>query len=342
MTKDIVVFGGNGFIGQQLVAALLAQGHRVRVASRSTPPLSDGNANPRLHRADVSNRASVDAVVAGADVVFNLASGGGNAWSDFERDIIGGARNVAEACLAHGVRRLVYTSSSAALFLGGNGRMDEGDGTDSKPGGRGLYSRAKIEAERVLRSMHEEKRLPVVILRPAVVVGKGGLLSHSGLGIWPSPTRCVGRGPGYSPVPFVLVQDVVQALLASIDAPKVEGMTFNLAGDVRFSAREFVRLIAQSTGRDFQFAPRPLAIHFAIDVAKWALKAAGRKVENPFPSWHDLSSRTMSRQIDNGLAKRHLGWIPTNDIASFLDAAIGAHVKPMKPGDLRVAGRACA
>lgn len=213
--------------------------------------------------------------------------------------------------------------------------MDETDGTDSQPESRSQYSRAKIAAERVLLEMHREKRLPVVILRPAVVVGPGGLLSHSGLGMWPSPTRCVGRGDGRSPIPFVLVQDVVQALVASIDAPDIEGMTFNLAGDVRFGAREYVKLIAEKTGRDFRFAPKSLVAHQLTEMLKWAVKAVGRKKENPFPSWRDLSSRTLSRQIDNTLAKRHLGWIPTNDPSSFLESAIGPHVRPMKPGDLR-------
>lgn len=335
--KEVVVFGGNGFIGKNLTAALVAKGYRVRVASRSVSGVADAGTNPRVMRADVSNRESVDQVIAGASFVFNLASGGGNTWSDFERDFITGSKNVAESCLAHGVERLIYTSSSAALFLGGKGSMDETAGVDSQPAKRGQYARAKIEAERVLREMHTEKKLPVVILRPAVVVGRGGMLSHTGLGMWPSATRCIGRGKGDSPIPFVLVQDVVQALIAAMDAPKVEGMTFNLAGDVRFGAREYVKLIAERTGRDFQFAPKSLAAHQATEILKWALKAAGRKKENAFPSWHDLSSRTMARQIDNSLAKRHLGWLPTNDVESFLEEAIGPHVRPMPAGDLRAA-----
>ena len=129
----------------------------------------------------------------------------------------------------------------------------------------------------------------------------------------------------------------MQALIASMDAPDVDGMTFNLAGDVRFGAKDFVRIIGERTGRDFQFAPKSLVSHQLLEILKWALKAAGRKKENAFPSWRDLSSRTMARQIDNQAAKRHLGWIPTNDVDSFLDEAIGPHVRPMAPGDLRAA-----
>ncbi len=335
--KDVVVFGGNGFIGKRLVTALLAKGHRVRIASRGIAGVSKADSNPRAMRADVADRASVDDAVAGAAIVFNLASGGGTSWSDFERDIVGGARVVAESCLAHGVRRLVYTSSSAALYLGGHGRLDESDGVDRRPEARGLYSRAKIAAESILGDLHREKGLPVVILRPAVVVGEGGLLAHGGLGAWPSPTSCIGRGSGRTPIPFVLLKDVVQALLASMDAPNVEGMSFNLAGDVRLSAAEYVRIIAERTGRDFRFHPRGLATHQAIEIAKWVVKVLARKKENPFPSWHDLKSRTMARWIDNQLAKRHLGWLPANDRESFLDEAIGPHVRIFPRGDLRFA-----
>ena len=337
--REVVVFGGNGFIGKHLVAALAASpGVSVRIASRNPGRAADPGLHVRRVRADVSDRAAVDAAVAGAEVVVDLANGGGTQWSDFERDVVNGARNVAESCLAHGVRRLIYTSSSAALYLGGRGRLTESAGTDPRPEVRSSYSRAKIEAERLLGELHREKRLPVVILRPAVVVGRGGLLSHSGVGVWASATRCVGRGNGRTPIPFVLVEDVVQALLASIEAPGIDGMTFNLAGDVRPCARDYVKRIGERTGRDFRFRPRRLATHFAIDVAKWLLKAAGGKEENPFPSWRDLASRTMSRQIDNRLAKRHLGWIPTNDVSSFLEAAIKPHARPIPPGDLRAIG----
>jgi nucleoside-diphosphate-sugar epimerase len=167
------------------------------------------------------------------------------------------------------------------------------------------------------------------------VVGEGGLLSHSGLGMWPSPTRCVGRGAGDTPVPFVLVKDVVDAFVAAMDAPGIEGLAFNLAGDVRPTAREFVRTIGERTARDFRFVPRPLAAQQALEVVKWLVKAAGRKKDNPFPSWHDLKSRTMARWIDNRLAKRRLGWVPTSDPKAFLDEAIGPHVRPMAEGDLR-------
>jgi len=136
-------------------------------------------------------------------------------------------------------------------------------------------------------------------------------------------------------MPFVLVKDVVQAFVASIEATGVEGMTFNLAGDVRPTAREYVRMIGERTARDFRFFPRSLLAHHALDVVKWLMKIAGRTKENRFPSWRDLSSRTMARSIDCRAAKAQLGWIPTNDLASFLDEAIGPHVRPIAPGDLR-------
>jgi nucleoside-diphosphate-sugar epimerase len=233
---------------------------------------------------------------------------------------------------------LVYASSSAALYLGGGGTVEESHGVDPRPEKRSLYSRAKIAAEALLLRLHRERGLPVVILRPAVVVGQGGLLAHGGLGQWPSPTRCVGRGRGDTPIPFVLVKDVVQAFLAAMEAPRVEGMAFNLAGDVRPTACEYLARIAESTGRDFRFHPRSLATHQALETLKWLVKAAAHRKENPFPSWRDLRSRTMARQIDSRLAKRHLGWVPTNDPVSFLREAIGPHVRHPAEGDLRHSG----
>jgi hypothetical protein len=68
-----------------------------------------------------------------------------------------------------------------------------------------------------------------VILRPAgQSLGRGGKLTHSGLGTWRDANRCLVPGEGNYPLPLVLVEDVVRAFLLAMDAPGVEGQTFNL------------------------------------------------------------------------------------------------------------------
>jgi nucleoside-diphosphate-sugar epimerase len=331
---DVVVIGGTGFIGKHLVQALVESGRSVRVVTRQA---GMGSANPSLRyvAGDVADARSLQAAIAGAETVYHLASGGGERWADFERDFLQGCRNVAEACLQHGVRRLIYTGSIAALYLGRAGTLTEEEGTDPQPQGRALYSRAKILSEQILRE-YSTRGLPVVILRPGVVVGKGGIFNHSGLGYWASDISCIGWGLGRHPVPFVLVQDVVAALIAACEAHGVEGAAFNLAGPIRPTAREFVALMAQRSHRQIRFHARSLYFLQAIEIGKWIIKCAARKPENAFPSFRDLKSRALQTEIDCSAACRRLGWKPETDFNKFASEAVDSHLGPFYADDLRV------
>jgi len=333
--SSAAVIGGSGFIGSELVKRLLASGCRVRVVSRSARP----SATPNLEavRGDVADEASMRAAIAGVDVVYHLAMGGGATWEDFRRDFVDATATIAKICRETGVRRLVYTSSSAALYLGRRGTITESDGPDPRPEARAPYARGKIEAERLLLRLHREEGLPVTILRPCIVVGRGGVLAHGGAGYWASDTWCLGWGSGRHPLPFVLVEDVAEALLAAKDAPGIEGMAFNLAGDVRPSAAEFVEEIGRRTLRRFHFRARNLRWIQAIEAGKWALKALARKAGNDWPSYRDFASRGMFTQIDCAAAKRLLGWRPNADAEHFYREAIDSNAPPIHPEDLRLA-----
>ena len=333
--ESITVFGGTGFIGHHLVDTLVARRHHVRVVTRRRLA-SVNRRDVTFVNADLGDASSLRNAVAGSSVVFHLATGGGSRWADFKRDAVDGTERIARACLDENVGRLIYTSSSAAVYLGASGSIDEGAGADSYPDRRNMYSRAKIAAERLLLQMHASEGLPVVIMRPAVVLGSGGTVAHAGFGVWPSDLCCIGWGMGTHPLPLVLVDDVVAALIAAMDAPGVVGRTFNLAGDVRMSAREFVALLAQISKRRFRFYPRPLLHLHAVDVVKWMLKVAAGKRENPFPSIRDLRSNSLRTQLDCSAAKRDLGWRPVTDRQTFIAKAILPHVRPVVPGDLRL------
>ncbi|HZU44582.1 MAG TPA: NAD-dependent epimerase/dehydratase family protein [Terriglobales bacterium] len=334
-SSPIVVTGGTGFIGHALVNLLEACGERVKVVSRSADP-RQSHGNITYVKGDVADAASMMQHIAGASTVFHLAAGGGDRWSDYERDVVGGARNVAAACKQHKIARLIYTSTIAALYLGRGGTIDETTGPDPKPMKRSHYSRAKIFAENLYRDLHAREGLPVVIVRPGLVMGRGGVLNHTGVGTWPSDISCLGWGQGNNPLPFVLVQDVAQALVACVTTQNIEGRAFNLAGDVFLTAREFVSLTAERARRRFHYHPQSLLKMQAVELGKWMLKAAAGKPENPFPSFYDLKSRSLRTAFDCKAAKEVLRWQPNADPEVFFREAIASHLRPLAVSDLRL------
>jgi len=334
----VVVIGGAGFIGSRLTRFLLDEGNSVVVTSRSAGKISSDDPRLSYRSAEVSDEAGISEVIEGASVVYDLSMAFGDSWEEHKRKVVDSAVNIARACRKHGVRRLVYTSSTAALYLAGNRVVTEAIGPDRKPEARSFYCRGKIEAEVALLKLHALEKIPVVVFRPAIVLGPGGMLVHGAFGELPpsSDINILGFGTGKTPLPCVLVDDVARALLLAKDAPGIDGMTFNLAGDVRPSVVEYVRWMRETTHRNFQFHPRPVWFIQAGELARWALKALGRKPNNRLGALRDLASATMAAQLDCSLAKNKLGWKPVSDETEFRRQALLPHVQPLAPGDLRL------
>ena len=328
---DVLVIGGTGFIGRPLVAALLARGKRVAVLARNTANLPPLFHDPRVGvvRGDVTVREDLERAMQGVKAVVNLAhAGGADSWDEVRLRIVGGARLVAEVALAAGVERLVHASTIAALYLGDPGATIAGD-TPPDPNSerRASYSRAKAEAERELMRMHAAQGLPVIILRPGVVVGEGGLAFHSGVGFYNREQHCLGWNAGANPLPLVLAEDTASAIALALEAPAALGRSYNVIGDVRLNARDYTDELGRALGRPLQFHPQSIARQQGIELVKWVVKRAIGRAE-PAPSIADLKSRGLQARFDTSDIKRDLGWTPVADRAEFVRKAFAVHAEP--------------
>lgn len=327
-TADVAVLGGTGFIGGHVVRRLLKAGLRVRVMARTVANLPAHYADPRVSvlRGDIRDQAAVGRAIAGVPVVVNLAHGGGG--TDFEAiraAMVGGAEVVARACLAAGTRRLVHVGSIASLYLGPQqGAVTDATPPDPQKEKRGDYAHAKVLADDMLLNLHATAGLPVVILRPGVVVGEGSSPFHSGLGLFNNEQHCIGWNAGTNPLPFVLVADVADAIHCAMAAPGIEGRAYNIVGDVRMTARDYIAALGQALGRPLRFHPQAARWLWAEDSGKWLVKrATGRQVAAP--SVRDFLSRGMTAAFDTSDAKADLHWTPTADRDRFIAQAITIH-----------------
>jgi len=176
----------------------------------------------------------------------------------------------------------------------------------------------------MLLSMHRAQGLPVCILRPGLVVGDGSAALHSGLGFFNNEQHCIGWNAGRNPLPFVLVEDVAEAVFRACDAPDVVGQTYNLVGDVRLTAREYLTELSRATGRPLQFHPQSPMLLWMEEMGKWGLKVAiGRKASRP--TRRDFLSRGLTADFVCDEAKRALGWSPVADRKIFIRDAIEIH-----------------
>jgi nucleoside-diphosphate-sugar epimerase len=157
-----------------------------------------------------------------------------------------------------------------------------------------------------------------------LVVGEGSPPFHTGLGFFNNEQHCLGWNRGTNPLPFVLVEDVAEAILLAARAPDLEGRCYNLVGDVRLTAREYIELLAEALQRPLRFHPQSPRKLWIAELAKWTIKrATGRRV--PVPTLRDIRSRGLRAVFDCSDAKRDLGWRPTSDRERFISRAILVH-----------------
>jgi nucleoside-diphosphate-sugar epimerase len=219
-------------------------------------------------------------------------------------------------------------SSIAALYLGERGAVATNDTpTDERLNERCDYARAKALCEQLLLDLHKTQRLPVVIIRPAIVIGAGGPPEHLGVGHWASSTRCVAWGAKDYELPFVLVSDVAEAIVSAYARSGLEGRAFNLSGDVALTASEYVTCLAALSKRDVQLHQRTLAQWWALEHFGWAVKAVGRKANNSALSWRELKYRSAASRLDCADTKTTLQWSPESDRDRFIERGIRSAIR---------------
>lgn len=330
---EVVVLGGTGFIGRRVVSGLLAKGFPVTTVVRRThglpPALLDAvdAGGLRLVKGSLEDRSALAGTLRGASQVIHLATGSGDTWEKVERAMVQGSAAVAEAALEAGVERFAYVSSIAALYAGadcGTDVLEDSLETDPQPDGRDVYSRGKMAAEKVLLDLHRQRGLPLVIVRPGVVLGEGTPMQHPGFGLWVRDNHCVGWGLGDNPLPVVLADDVAEALvlLAGYQGHGLDGRALNLCTRTPVSAQEIVEELRRATGRALHFHPRPLWLSQSMEIGKWLVKVAGRKPGVAFPSYRDLKSRSLAPRFSSRTAREVLGWKPVEDRETLLERAV--------------------
>jgi nucleoside-diphosphate-sugar epimerase len=314
-----------GFVGRRLIKALCDQGMRIAAISRA-PVMYDDNEDVRFFHDDIRDAEKLAQLIGDAPFLINAAGPEiTDDWADCESKVLEAITVVSNACRDAGVQRLVHLSSIAALYLGNKDEIITGRASvDPYSWQRANYSRARGLEEIALLTRYEESNLPVCILRPAIVVGEDGAPYHADVGTFVDEQRCMGWNGGGNPLPFVLAEDVVSAVLSATEAKGIDGHCYNLAGDVRLCAKEYVAALAKEMGQPLVFHPQSPDMIYFCELMKWSVdRVRGRKALPP--SKRELLSRTMTATLDCSDVKAALRWTPVSDRETFIARGIRVH-----------------
>ncbi|UYV38730.1 NAD-dependent epimerase/dehydratase family protein [Rhodobacteraceae bacterium D3-12] len=321
---DTMVIGGTGFIGRALTRKLVERGHDVRVLSRGqTGPFTDIANHVETVGVSLSDETALTDAMQGIKYVYNLARSLDDTWEAALKNDVATALRIARAAQSAGVERLVYTGTIASYDMSDPAQTIT-ENTDFGPlEARNIYARSKAECERRLMQMHRDDGLPLVIARPAIVVGEGGPLQHWGIGRWHGAGAVKLWGNGRHILPFVLIDDCADALVRIIETPEAVGQSFNLSGEPMLSARDYFDAIHSELGARIKVSSGPLTLYYAADAIKFFLKTKIlRRKGQTRPSLTDWKSRAHFSPFDNAKAKSVLGWQPETDRTAFIKAAI--------------------
>ena len=275
---DVLVTGGDGFVGRNLCDELAERGHDVTALSRDPDP-SVFEADVDTAIGDVTAYDSMASAFEGRDAVVNLValsplfqpSGGDEQHFEIH---LGGTENAVRAAEEHGVERFVQMSALGA-----------------DPNGPTAYIQSKGQAERVVR----ESDLNWVIFRPSVIFGEGGefvsfTLKLSPPGIAPLP------GGGKSRFQPIWLGDIVPMLADAVEDETHVGQAYDIGGPAVLTLKDVAELGRKSKGHPIAVVPIPMA-----------LAGVGLAIGDAIPGFPMGRDQYRSLKFDNTTADNDIG-----------------------------------
>jgi predicted dehydrogenase/nucleoside-diphosphate-sugar epimerase len=322
-----LITGATGFVGGALARRLLSRGVRVRALARPSTKVSKlKDLGVEVVVGDAADRTAVDAAVRGTQFVIHCAARTGTqgTWEEFCRDTVRSTENVLRAAHEATVKRLIYMSSLGVYGIPEHGdAITEASPYDSKPGDRGHYSRAKIEAETLVLQFVRDTGLPVTLFRPGLIFGPGQGLPTASLA-FPSPFRHGFLVIGSSKRLLALnyIENLVDALELALEHNESIGKQYNIVDDEGLTSGEYHRVRGRIDGTRAIFVPS-LPFRLAAPGIEVLVKRAKSGKLASFSS-HALARALRSVRYDTRAVRRELGWEPR----VCLEEALRATLKP--------------
>ncbi len=246
-----LVTGATGLLGSHIIEKLIEQDQPVRALVRSdsdTRVLDVWGVEKCI--GDITDRPSLDEAMQGVDTVYHAAAAVGDwgSWKNYFVPVsIDGTRNMIDAASRVSPRRFLYVSSISAYgHPNGKGMVLD----ETAPLGVNLhrwsyYSRAKVEAEKLLWRAYEKGDLPVTVVKPSWLYGPRDRASMPRLirAIRAGKGKLIGDGSNRLNLTYA--GNVAEGCILAGTNEKALGQSYNLSTDGVILQREYLNKIAE-------------------------------------------------------------------------------------------------
>lgn len=315
-----LVTGATGFIGANVVRALLAAGHPVRALLRPTSTTRNVHNLPiEIVYGDLLDPASLRAALDGCHTLYHVAAHY-SLWTPQPQTLyavnVDGTAHLLQAALDLGVEKVVYTSSVATIGLRSDGQAADESAVLPLSQAIGHYKRSKVLAEqRAL--MFCQQGLPLVVVNPSAPIGPWD--------VKPTPTGKIivdflqRKMPAYldTGLNLVDVRDVAQGHLLAAQHGKI-GERYILACR-NMTLQEILHMLAKVSGLPAPTFRIPYSVALSAGyLSEWIARLTGRAPRIP------LSGVQMARHpmyFSPRKAIRELG-LPQSPVESAMQEAV--------------------
>ncbi|WP_426227211.1 SDR family oxidoreductase [Pseudarthrobacter sp. DSP2-3-2b1] len=285
--RPVLVVGGTGMLGSQVVTELLKRGKHVRALVR---PGSDASrlaaAGVDIARGDMLDPWSLLRAMEGIDAVVTSAAGytRHRKGDTPKTDTVGNA-NLAEAASRSGIRRFVFTSILTC------------DRTPQVP----HFWHKKLAEDKL-----QELGVPFVALRPGAFLDQVTRFGGDPI----SKGRLTWLGSPQIPLTFVLTSDVAAYLAEAVDLPGLEGQRIDIGWDRALGMQDIADIVGRLAGRPIRVRSIPLGVLRAVGTVLGPVNATA-KDSAAMLEWFQ-SGRYVA---DTALQRQFFGEPPTAEIA---------------------------
>ncbi|MFH1788373.1 MAG: NAD-dependent epimerase/dehydratase family protein [Candidatus Altiarchaeota archaeon] len=319
----IFVTGASGFVGSNLVRRLVDDGHKVVCLMRenSQHPLLEGLEFERV-TGDLLIKDSFEKVLDDCDVAFHCA-----AVISFSTYALGksypvnveGTRNVLDACVNSGVKRLVFTSACATIGISKTPDVILDESSAWMPPESWAYAYTKHLSEQMVLS-YADKGLETIALNPSAVYGRGDHNMNTGMAVKQiQKNRMLASPPGGTS--YVSIKDLVDAHVLAMKRGKPGNRYILVKENLRYI--DLFNRIAEAVGSNKIKFTLPVSLHYPIYYSMTAAESIMHFLglgELPV-SAHIMDELFMFKYYSNEKAGSDLGWKPKDSIeTAVLDA----------------------
>jgi len=313
-----LVTGGTGFLGRHLVERLVARGESVRVLSRRVD-LELADLGVEIIEGSMDEAQDIRRAIDGAERVYHLA---GRVERDPEHAHVmyelhvEGTRRLLDALREQPVEKIVYASTSGTIGISKDSHTIATDDSDTVEhiAHRWPYYLSKIYAERVVQRFVDAHEMPIVTMRPSLLLGPGDRQESSTGDIIDFLGRKIPTTPSGG-IAFVDVRDAADAFILAMDQAR-PGSSY-LVNTCNLTLEDlFQRLEDLSGVRAPRLQLPEKTVLAGMKFLGQAMKALGME------SGVDPVSVDMARHfwyVDASRAKRELGWSPRSSNDTLRD-----------------------